>query len=103
MMNNLSLACDLMAVPADHRAQHHALAASLFEEPIRVDELETGYQFVWPVGRLADIGLWMGWERLCCPFIRFQVDLQPAADTVTVSLTGGDGVKALLKHEMGLR
>jgi hypothetical protein len=41
-------------------------------------------------------------ERDCCPFLRFQLTLEPAAGPFWLELTGPPGTKEMLAGELGL-
>jgi hypothetical protein len=48
---------------------------------------------------LAALGEWIALERRCCPFLYFRLDLEPA-DKTALALTGGQGVKEILRAGM---
>ena len=41
-------------------------------------------------------------ERLCCPFVRFRLEMEEDGGPLYLSLTGRDGVKEFLRGELGL-
>ena len=41
-------------------------------------------------------------ERLCCPFLHFTIEIASASEDMILTLTGPEGTKALLEHELGL-
>jgi hypothetical protein len=41
-------------------------------------------------------------ERQCCPFLRFQLTLEPAGGALWLALTGPTGTREFLTQELGL-
>ncbi len=41
-------------------------------------------------------------ERLCCPFFRFELALEPGSEALALRLTGPEGVREFIRQEMGL-
>ena len=39
-------------------------------------------------------------ERRCCPFLDFNIELRPAAEKLSLHLSGGAGVKDFLRQEL---
>lgn len=97
-MQNRPIACDLNAIPAEQRQQHQDLYDSVFSQYTQVTELDLGYRFHFPVELLPRIAEYITLERLCCPFFTFQVQVLPAAETLTLDLTGSEEIKAFLKQ-----
>ncbi|MAS36773.1 MAG: hypothetical protein CL610_22400 [Anaerolineaceae bacterium] len=92
-----TLVCDLTAIPTEARAAHAAASDALFGAVLEKQELEHGYAFRLPADStvLAQAATFIANERLCCPFFRFQLDVQPGG-MCWLTLTGPDGVKDLL-------
>jgi len=40
-------------------------------------------------------------ERLCCPFLRFSLEVEPEGGPIWLRLTGREGVKAFIREEVG--
>jgi hypothetical protein len=49
---------------------------------------------------LAQIGEWIAFERKCCPFFEFTIEVAPNSGPVWVSLTGRPGVKDFLAEAL---
>ena len=47
---------------------------------------------------LPEVAEWITMERLCCPFLTFQLDVKTNGDA-RLTLRGPDGVKAILRDE----
>ena len=102
--NDLPLACDMTAIPLADRPGHARLARSLFgaldvAEPVDRGE-EEGLRIDLPASALSDVARWTVYERLCCPFLHFTIDVEPAADAITLTLSGPIGTRAFLKEEL---
>ena len=97
------LACDKTAIAAEQRPAHLATSRELFARIEEVRELEGGYEF-----RLADgpdlltkIAEFVSLEKLCCPFLRFAIEVEPEGGPVWLRLSGREGVKAFIREEIG--
>lgn len=96
------LACDMAAIPADQRPVHLATSRELFSKIEEFRELPNGYEF-----RLADgpdlltkLGEFVSLERLCCPFLRFEVEVEAEGGPVWLRLSGREGVKDFIREEI---
>jgi len=94
--NDIPIACDLEAIPADEREQHLALARELFSAPLQVVKLETAYEFVFPVDQLLPLAEYISRERLCCPFWDFTLNLSPASQEVRLRLGEREDIQGIL-------
>ena len=52
-------------------------------------------------GTLALLGEYIQLESQCCPFLRFQLAVEPAGGPVWLELTGPPGTRDFLAHEVG--
>jgi hypothetical protein len=60
-------------------------------------ELPDGYSFDLDASiSLPEVGEWIALERLCCPFLAFQLDVRPGGAT-QLTLRGPEGAKAILR------
>ena len=48
---------------------------------------------------IAMVSEWIALEKRCCPFLKFQLRADALLETLTVDLTGADGVKEFLRTE----
>lgn len=96
---NQSLACDLTAIPASGREEHLLTAPELFQTVQEVQELTNGYafRFLNEPGKFMAIAKYIENERWCCPFFQFELEIKPNGGALWLRLTGGEGVKDLLK------
>ena len=96
--HNPPLACNLGAISAAERPRHYALAKRIKAAMSERRELPDGYGFVLqPVGvSLPELAQWISLERLCCPFLKFQLEVSGQEDFWRIQLTGPTGAKAIL-------
>ena len=85
--------------------KHAALRGSLEQGILEIEARETGYAFRFPLedGLFRDLAEYITYERLCCPFFHFALELDPGKEEVRLVLTGGPGVKDFLTVELAGR
>ena len=103
-MGGLSLfACDMTAMSVEDRVAHHALVRRLLGEAMaELRELPDGLAFRFPAGEYDAVSAFVGRERLCCPFLRFVLEVEPQGGALWLRLTGPEGAKAFIRAELGL-
>lgn len=71
----------------------------------RVDEVEEGYVLVFESDdkEAALVSEWMLMERICNPFLRFQLSFESNNGPVSLQLSGRSGTKDFLQSEFSLR
>ena len=96
------IACVSTAFTLEQRARYRALTDALAPEIREVRETEGGFAF-----RLsAEAGAclrameFVTLERLCCPFLTFRIEIPPAGDSLTLTLSGPPGTKEVLADEL---
>jgi hypothetical protein len=96
---NIPIACDLTAIPASEREQHSATSRQIFQAAQEVQELPSGYSFRFnnEPGMFMELANFVENERLCCPFFRFALEVEPGGGPLWLHLTGGEGVKEFEK------
>jgi len=52
-------------------------------------------------GTLALLGEFIHLERQCCPFLRFQLTVEPGGGPTWLEMTGPPGTRDFLAHEIG--
>jgi hypothetical protein len=100
--NQSPLACDMTAIPAEQRARHLEKSRELFSEIEETRELSDGYEFRFAdelnvLQRLVDF---VSVEKLCCPFLWFEIEVEPENGPVYLRLTGREGVKEFIREEV---
>lgn len=99
------IACNLKAISSAERPRYNDLVKQLRSAVQKRGELATGFMYTVDGRRigLKDVAEWITMERLCCPFLAFQLSVGSSLDDYTLALTGPEGVKALLTEEFPMR
>lgn len=97
------IACDMSAIEPARRAEHLATAREVFRAATMIRELPDGYAF--QLSNEPDIlvktAQFISLERLCCPFLRFVLEVEAEGRPVRLRLTGREGVKEFIREEVG--
>jgi hypothetical protein len=91
--------CDLTVFTPAQRAAHHAAQlAVVLGRSVGRRVVDDGVELEYPVdgGLAAALLAWVVDERRCCPFIRFELALDPAADRMRLAMTGPRGTREIL-------
>jgi len=101
MRNDAPIACDLGAISDADRPRYFALRAEVLAMAERVTEMADGFAVELRAGRgeLAALAEWIGFERLCCPFLSFRLTIE-GDKPVRLELGGAEGVKEFLQAEI---
>lgn len=98
-----AIACVPGAIPSGERASHFSLAARLFQETaISHDPLIDGYEVQFRAAALISVAQFVANERLCCPFMRFEIEMQAGANTLVLRMTGPEGTHEVLETELNI-
>lgn len=95
------LACDLGAFDAAERELHAVSGERLRQAVQAIEELPDGYALRLPatddaIRLSADF---VAYERRCCPFFNFNLEVSPDGGPLWLRITGRAGVKAFLEGE----
>jgi hypothetical protein len=95
------LACNVSAIPKELRPVHQANTERIFACAQEVRELSTGYAWRLPneMDILQTIAAFLNYERLCCPFFRFTLEIEPDQGPIWLQITGATDVKAFIQSE----
>ena len=95
------LACNALALNQQQRKRIHELLDGFKVRIEGVDELSDGYsmRFSNAPSNIAELGEYIGLERLCCPFFDFAIKADRERGAVHISLTGRNGVKEFARAE----
>ena len=82
--------------------RHQELWGMVESRALEIDELASGYAIRFPLedSLFLNLAELISYERLCCPFLHFALELKPDAEEVTMRFTGGNGVKEFLSMEL---
>jgi hypothetical protein len=94
------LACDLTAISASDRPRYNQLRRMVAASITGKRELPTGFAIQIDTERIAlpQLAEWISFERKCCPFFKFVIDLAPDSGPAWLSLTGRAGVKEFVRE-----
>lgn len=100
---NLPIACTLTAPELQQRRS--GLLRQFQEAVVEVKELESGYAYQLPSDEvwISDLAQLITLERQCCPFLTFNLRLEPANGPMWLELTGPEGTKSFLNDLLGLQ
>jgi hypothetical protein len=99
-IENQPLACVANAVPADKQEYWvKEIVPKLYRAVEEIQELPNGWALRFPstaeILTLAAEDLHI--ERLCCPFVKYTLEIEPNYGPFWLRMTGGEGVKDFLK------
>lgn len=99
------IACNLLGLTAAERLRQQELHKQLFSKAENVRELANGYAVGLPGTKenILAIAEFIGLERVCCSFFRFELEVGRLDEPVWLSVTGGEGVKEFLKTAFKLQ
>jgi hypothetical protein len=96
-----AFACSLTALTAEQRKRHAELRKTLSQSITEIQELPDGYAFRLPddAKTILATAEFITYEKLCCPFFKFNLEIGSDGKPVWLKLTGREGVKQFLKTE----
>jgi len=96
------LACNLNAIPADRLERYRALSRRIWPAIQETVELPDGYALRLPdeSNLCLEVAEFMSLERLCCPFFRLALELEPHGGPMWLRVTGGEAVKTFLREAL---
>lgn len=96
-----SFACNMAALTKNERAAYQKLAQRLLGAVEERRELKNGYAFRLPPETLVAAAEWVSFERRCCPFFAFELELAKDDGPLWLRVTGSEGIKAFIRAEFG--
>ena len=103
-MNAVSpLVCNMGVFTPAQREAHIQTTVELIQSVQRVQEVENGYEFSFPneTALISKIAEFISNERLCCPFLTFNLHIVSNDEPVSLLLTGPIGTQEFLRAEFG--
>jgi len=102
--NLIPIACVRVedAIAPEVKNRHREIWGIVERSALGIDELEAGYAIRFPLEDTLFLNLaeLITYERLCCPFLHFALELKPDDEQVNLRFSGGDGVKEYLSMEL---
>jgi hypothetical protein len=99
------LACSLNALSAKEREQHRDLTKQMRESIREIKELPEGFAFRFEGDseQVVALARWVAFERLCCPFFSFQMEVGSKDQPLWLKITGRDGAKEFMRAAFNLK
>lgn len=94
---NDALVCTLSSMDVGERQRHEAVIQQLFQSPKEVRELSSGFGVQWEMAKFQLAAEFITREHVCCEFFNFGLSVEAGADSFWLDITGGDGVKDMLR------
>jgi hypothetical protein len=103
MNTNSALVCNMDVFTPAQRDAHILKTSQLIQAVQHVRGVEQGYEltFANETELILKIAEFMANERLCCPFLKFALNIFSADEPISFSLTGPSGTQEFLRAEFG--
>lgn len=101
MNSETPLVCNMGVFTPAQRESHIQRTTELIQSVQVVQEVADGYEFTFPNESelIIDIAEFISNERLCCPFLKFSLNVFPNSEPVSLTLTGPLGTQEFLRAE----
>jgi hypothetical protein len=101
MNTEIPLGCNMDVFTPSQREAHIQTTTELIQALQNVQEIKNGYEFRFPneTDFIARIAEFISNERLCCPFLKFTLNIISNSEPVSLSLTGPIGTQEFLRAE----
>jgi hypothetical protein len=97
------LVCNMGVFTPNQRESHIRTTTELIQAVQSVQGVENGYELKFPneTEFISKIAEFISNERLCCPFLRFTLNIISNDEPVSLLLTGPMGTQEFLRAEFG--
>jgi hypothetical protein len=94
--------CDLTVLTKEEREQFSSVTDSLFAVVQETRELENGFafRFLNQSGQLVQIAQFIERESQCCPFLKFDLEVEHSSGPIWLKINGEPGTKEFLRAEL---
>ncbi|HEX9388567.1 MAG TPA: hypothetical protein VF918_19740 [Anaerolineales bacterium] len=101
MSSETPLVCNMDVFTLAEREAHIQTTTELIQAVQSVQKVENGYEFTFPneTDFISKIAEFVSNERLCCPFLKFTLNIVSNREPVSLSLTGPLGTQEFLRAE----
>lgn len=101
-MKELSIACDMTALNNAQRERQQVLMKIFHASIQETEEIEDGYAFRMQADAATILAAaeFITIERLCCPFLTFELEVSPPDAPLWLRIRGAAGVKEFIKAEL---
>ena len=95
------LVCNMNVFTSAQREAHIQTTTDLIQALQSVQEVKNGYEFTFPneTEFISKIAEFISNERLCCPFLKFTLNILSNREPLSLSLTGPIGTQEFLRAE----
>ena len=97
------LACNMNVFTPVERENHIQTTIQLFQSVQNIQEVENGYEFIFPnpsgSGILTSMAEFISNEQRCCPFLKFALTINTDLQPIALTLTGPEGTQEFLRAE----
>ena len=95
------LVCNMDVFTSTQREAHIQTTTELIQALQSVQEVKNGYEFTFPneTEFISKIAEFISNERLCCPFLKFTLNILSNREPLSLSLTGPIGTQEFLRAE----
>lgn len=99
--NETPFACNMAALKPDEKKRTLALLNELKSKKQEIKELPDGYAFRYQMDSetFRNAAEFITYERLCCPFFEFGLNIEKENGSMWLELKGREGVKDFIKIE----
>jgi hypothetical protein len=96
--------CNMNALDEAQRKRYADLIQTLLEFRQTVKELSDGYAFRFKADSkmIQDAAEFIVYERLCCPFLNFELIVEADTNRMWLCLRGQNGIKEFIRSEFNL-
>jgi hypothetical protein len=93
------IACDPNALTTEQQVRWMEVGPNVYRAIEEIRELPDGYAFRLPAipEMLMLLAEDLNYERLCCPFVHYAIEIEPNRGPFWYRMTGGEGVKTFLR------
>ena len=101
MNTDSSLVCNMGVFTPSQRQAHIQTITELMQGVQSVQKVKNGYEFTFPneTELISKIAEFISNERLCCPFLKFSVNVLSNSQPISLLLTGPIGTQEFLRME----
>ena len=92
------IACDLHKLTEAERKQEQGLLTEIRNAALEIKDLPLGYtlRFGGDSATVRKLAEFITLERVCCPFLEFDLRCEAEGGPIWLCITGGEGVKQFL-------
>lgn len=95
-------ACDISALTPEQFEHHKIGSSKLFAAALEVQETSMGYKFRFTNDStvLPELADFITYDRLCCPFFVFGIEVESHGGSIWMHISGVEGVKLFIMGEL---